>query len=213
MDLLPAQRVAHPQPLAYDLVLGGERGCVRVTVGDGAPQVVSSDAPRAPGDVDFQVFGDQAALARLLIAGPLRRRFGRRVARVRGKRAGLEALEALVGVRMGLPALHRAGVRIEPRTILSVIARLIDPGWTAREQFSLVYETPGAEPVYLLVRDGRSVEVTEVAPAGRIATTISGPVGSFELVISGQRPEQVTVTGDEWPLALVRKWIKRAQSG
>ncbi|MGI8505393.1 MAG: hypothetical protein ACR2MK_01065 [Solirubrobacteraceae bacterium] len=213
VDLLPAQRAVHPHPVAYDLVLGGERGCVRVTVGDGAPQVVLGDSPRAPADVDFQVFGDQAALGRLLIAGPLRRRFGRGVARVRGTRSGLDALEALVRVRLGLPALHRAGVRIEPRTILSVVARLIEPGWTTRERFSLAYETPGTETVYLLVRDGRPVEVTEVAPAGRVATSISGPVGTFELLISGRRPAQATVTGDEWPLALVRKWIKRAQSG
>ncbi len=212
LDLLPAQRLVHPQPVAYDLVLGGERGCTRVTAGDQGVTIVLDDAPRSPSDVDFQVFGDHAATARLLIAGWFRRRFSRRVARVRGNREKLEALEALVGLRVGIGALYGAGVRMQPRTALTLAAGLIQPEWTAREQFSIAYASPDAGTAYLIVRDGAAPHVTEVAPAAPAVTTIEGPPGSFELIVSGERPELVTVIGDEWPLALVRKWIKRAQS-
>ncbi len=37
--------------------------------------------------------------------------------------------------------------------------------------------------------------------------------GAFELLLTGARPAHATLTGDEWPLTLVGKWIKRAQSG
>jgi hypothetical protein len=213
LDLLPAQHLVHPQPVAYDLVLGGERSCARVTVSDQGVAIVLADAPRSPNDVDFQVFGDHAATARLLTAGWFRRRFSRRVARVRGNRAKLEALEALVGLRVGLSALYGAGVRMQPRTALTLAAGLIQPEWTAREEFSIAYTSPDAGTAYLVVRDGAPPQASEVAPAAPAVTTIAGPPGSFELIVSGERPELVTVTGDEWPLALVRKWINRAQSG
>jgi hypothetical protein len=212
LDLLPAQHLVHPQPVAYDLVLGGERSCARVTVTDQGVAIVLADAPRSPSDVDFQVFGDHAATARLLTAGWFRRRFSRRVARVRGNRAKLEALQALVGLRLGLGALYSAGVRMQPRTALTLAAGLIQPEWTAREQFSIAYTSPDAGTAYLVVRDGAPPQASEVAPAAPAVTTIVGPPGSFELIVSGERPELVTVTGDEWPLALVRKWINRAQS-
>ncbi len=51
------------------------------------------------------------------------------------------------------------------------------------------------------------------ARAGRIATTIEGPADAAALVLSGERTDGVTITGEDWPLALLRKWIKRAQSG
>ena len=47
LDLLALQRAAFPHPIAYDLVLGPGRGCVRVTVGEGHP-ASSFVAPRAP---------------------------------------------------------------------------------------------------------------------------------------------------------------------
>ena len=149
----------------------------------------------------------------MLVAGPLRRRFGRRVARVRGRRAGVSALEALIGVRLDLASLHQLGVRLEPRTAMALIAALIDPDQTAQEQFVLAYAPAGEDELYLLVGDGGPVRVTGVRPAGRVVVTITGPAGSLEQVVSGERPPDATVTGDEWPLALVRKWVKRAQSG
>ena len=211
LELLPAQHAAAPEPVAYDLVLGGHRGCARVTVKDGAPVIRYADGPRPGGEVDFQVLGDPAALARLLTAGPLRRRWGRGVARVRGRRDRLRALRALTEVRLDFPGLYRAGVRLAPEMTLMIVARLIEPAWTARERFTLAYAGEAAT-VYLLVRDGHPLEVTDEAPGDRIATTITGPADALPLVLSGERGQPVTVSGEDWPLALLRKWIKRAQS-
>ncbi len=211
LELLPAQRAAFAEPVAYDLVLGGHRGCARVTVKDGAPVIRYADGPRPGGEVDFQLLGEPAAIARLLTLGPLRRRLSRGVARVRGRRDRLTALRSLVGVRLDLPGLYQAGVRLPPEMALTLVARMIQPAWTAGERFTLAYAGE-AGTWYLLVRDGHPVQVTDEAPGDRIATTITGPAQALTLVLSGQRPESVAVTGEDWPLALLRKWIKRAQS-
>ncbi len=199
--------------MAYDLVFGEGRGCAQVTVDDGPPAIRHADGPRAREQVDFQVQGSPAAIARMLTAGAFRRRFGRGVARVRGRRDRLEALRSLPAVKLDLRGLHRIGVRLEPELALRLVALMIDPAWTARERFAVAYAVKGAPTRYLLVRDGAPVEVTVDAPAGRIATTIEGPADAAALVLSGERTDQVTITGEDWPLALLRKWIKRAQSG
>jgi hypothetical protein len=212
VDLLPAQRAVHPDPLAYDLVLGGDQGCARVTVSESGSRVVLEDRTRDLRDVDFQVVGDYAAIARLLLAGPIRRRLDRNVARVHGNRKAISALEALVGLRLDLTALYREGVRMGPRTALTVTAELIQPEWTTGVRFCIAYESRWAETVYLVVNDGAPVEVVGEAPGGWVSTAISGQAGAYELLLTGARPVHATVTGDEWPLTLVGKWIKRAQS-
>ncbi|MDQ6836545.1 MAG: hypothetical protein M3016_10205, partial [Actinomycetota bacterium] len=161
---------------------------------------------------DFKLTGDPAALARLLVARGLRRRFGRRVAAVQGKRDRVAALDALIATELTLDGLHRSGVRFEPRTVLSLLAHLIEPAWTEGERFSLVYRTPEQPAAYLVIGDRRRIEVTETRPGQEVTTKISGPPGSLELILAG-RPDGLTrVSGDSRPLSLVRSWIKRAQS-
>jgi hypothetical protein len=213
VDLLPAQRALHPDPIAYDLILGGDRGCARVTVGGSGSRVVLEESPRDAGEVDFQVNGDYAEIAQLLAAGPIRRRFGRNVARVHGNRKGVAALEALVALRLDLVALYREGVRMHPRTALTVAAELIEPEWTIGVRFCIAYESRWAETVYLVIDDGAQPRVADEAPDGLVSTAFSGQAGAFELLLTGARPMHATLTGDEWPLTLVGKWIKRAQSG
>ena len=212
VDLLPAQRAVHPDPIAYDLVLGGDRGCARVTVSSSGSRVVLEEGPRDASEVDFQVSGDYAAIAQLLAAGPIRRRLSRNVARVQGNRKGIAALEALVALRLDLVALYREGVRMHPRTALTVAAELIEPEWTIGVRFCIAYESRWAETVYLVVDDGAPARVADEAPEGLVSTAISGQAGVFELLLTGARPLHATLTGDEWPLTLVGKWIKRAQS-
>ncbi|MGI9183623.1 MAG: hypothetical protein ACR2GZ_01450 [Solirubrobacteraceae bacterium] len=212
VDLLPAQRALYDQAVSYDLVLGPAQS-IRVTRAPGAPAVRRGSSPRLPGEVDFQVFGGHAPLARMVVAGWFRRRFGRRVARVQGRRTGVAALEALVGLHVDLASLLRLGVRFEPRTALVIIAGMIDRAQTAKQRFSLAYAATGEDELFLIVADGAPVEVTGARPRGQIAITIAGPVGSLERVVAGQRSPEVTVTGDDRPLALLREWVKHAQSG
>jgi TolA-binding protein len=211
MDLLPAQREAAPERVRYDLVFESRRGCARVTVDDGAPVLVRAREPRPAAEVDFQVVGDPAAIARLLTAGPWRRRFGRGVARVRGRRRGLAALRALPGVRLDLIGLHRVGVRLEPELILRLVAMMIEPSWTEREQFALRFVSEDA--LYLVVRPGVAAAVVDEAPASGVTTTISASAEGLMLALAGGPASNVEITGEDWPLVLLRKWIKRAQSG
>ncbi len=118
-----------------------------------------------------------------------------------------------MGAHLDLGSLHRLGVRLDPRTAMALIAAVIDPTETAKERFSLAYAPTGQDELFLLVRDGAAVQVTGVRPDGRIAARIAGPVGSLEQVVADQPSPEITLTGDQWPLALLRKWIKRAQSG
>ena len=212
VDLLPAQGAATGETVSFDLVLAPEH-TIQVRAADGTAMIRRASSPRPIGEVDFQVVGAHAALARMLVAGPLRRRLSRRVARVRGQRAGVAALEALIGLRADLASLHRLGVRFEPRTAMVVYAALIDPALTIEERFSLAYAPAGEDLLFLLVRNGAPLVVTGVRPAGRIAATIAGPAGSFERVVAGEPTAATLMTGDERPIALLRKWVKRAQSG
>jgi hypothetical protein len=215
LELLPLQRIAYPHPVSYDLVLGDDRGCVRVTVGEGAPAIGLQGTPGPRDQVDFQVFGDPARIARLLSAGPFRRRLRAGLAKVRGSREGITALDALLGIPLDLRALHGGGVRLDPATAFELVASMIDPVWTAGEGFTLAHEDPEAAAAgvtYLLVRPGRRIEVTRKAPEGRIATTISCRADDLLLVLAGEPVPRLAVRGDVGPLALLRTWIKRAQS-
>jgi len=212
IELLPAQGAAIAKPVSYDLLLSGRLNAVRVTAADGPP-LIETGEPRNRADVDFQVIGDHAALARMIVAGWRQRRFGRGVARVRGRRSKAAALESLVGARLNLVELHRLGVRFRARTALVIVAGLIDPALTANERFSLAYTADDGEPVYLTIQGGEPPAVTAQRPAGGGALSVAGPAGTLERVLSGERPDGATVIGDEWPLALLRKWVKTAQSG
>ena len=212
VDLLPAQRAVDSEPVAYDVMLGGEAGCMRVTVDESGARVVHDDVPRRRREVDFQVIGDYAALTAMLTATPLKRRFGRGVARVRGTRKRVAALEALPDVRLDLGGLYAAGVRMHPLTLLTVLRHAIEPGWTEGVQFTLAYESPPEPTAYLIVGAGPDAQARTDAPQGPVSTRVSGPLGSLELLLAGTPGEQTVVIGDELPLTQIAEWIKRAQS-
>ena len=214
LELLPLQRVVYPHAIAYDLVLGTGpgRGCVAVTATADTATIAVQSIPRPREAVDFQVYGEPARIARLLTAGRLRRRFSRRVARVRGRRQGVAALSALLGTPLDLAALHDAGVALDPATAFSLVASMIDPAWTVRERFTLAHVEPEAATTYLIVSDGRPLRVTRTAPEGRIATTLSGTAEQLLAALAGQPAGGLTVTGDGGALTSLRAWIDHAQS-
>jgi hypothetical protein len=219
LELLPLQRVVYPHPVAYDLVLESGRSdarplrrCVWVTVPNGTQAIAVETTPRAQTEVDFQVYGDPARIARLLTAGWFRRRFSRKVARVRGRREGLAALRALLGTPLDLRELHRAGIRLEPATAFALVAAMIKPGWTRGERFTLAHEDPRAASTFLIVQDGSAAQMARRPPEGRVATTVACPAGQLLAVLAGEEVPGVVVRGDERPLATVREWIKLAQS-
>ena len=216
LDLLVLQRAAYPHPIAYDLVLGPGRGCVRVTVGEGPPVIERQGAARTRDEVDFRVRGEPARIARLLTAHGIWRRLGGRVggrvARVRGHRDGLQALQALLSMPLDLIALRDAGARLRAEAVFGLVAGMIDAAWTVGESFAIAHRDPDGALTYLTVRDGRAITVTRTAPVGRVAATIDGPADVLVTVLSGAPAPEGRLSGDESPLQSLRTWIKRAQS-
>ncbi len=212
LELLPAQRAVHPEPIAYDLVLPGET-CIRLTVADDALKLELGQ-PRPPEEVRFAVTGDPAGLARLLAAGRIGRRLRRGLPKVTGDRHGLQALDALVRAPLSLRQLHDAGVRLEPRLALEVVARMIDPGWTSGPRFAIGYLASDVTPVvYLEVGDGRPAKVSEAVEPGLVAGTIVAEAESLLALLDGGEPGAAEFDGERTGLAQLVSWVKRAQSG
>ncbi len=128
--LLPAQGTAWSDPIAYDIVLAPDDVVRLTSAGGGAsPEIERAETPRDLGEVAFRATGGPAEVARLIAAGPFRRRFRRRgLARVEGARREVAAPAAILDTRLDLEQLQAAGVRLEPR----VAAELVD--WIERAQ-------------------------------------------------------------------------------
>ncbi|MBV9818729.1 MAG: hypothetical protein JOZ07_10300 [Solirubrobacterales bacterium] len=219
LELLPLQRVVDRGPLAYDLVLGPGRGCVRVTVRDGETVVERAEDPRPLERVFFRVRGEPARIARLLNAHGIWRYVGLRVARVRGRRRGLAVLQALLGLPLDPGWLGYAGARLSPRSVLSLAGAVVEPAWTRGQDFVIAHEdtecaSPGERGTYLIVRPGRRVAVSTTPPAGETATTrISGSADALAAVLAGGGTAAALVGGDPGPLATLRGWLDYARSG
>jgi hypothetical protein len=218
IGLLGAQRAAWPHAVAYDLLLGPGYGTVQVTVGERGVSVERAGAARAREQVVFQIAGGPARLARLLTAGPLRRLLRVGVARVRGRREGVAALRALLALPLDLGALRGAGVTVDAETLFTLLAAMIEPGWTQGERFSISHTDERGHAVFLQIRDGHPPLVSLEPPTGRIATELSGPPEAIWQALADGTPQPragagTAVRGDQGPLTLVRTWANRAQSG
>ncbi|HUA06164.1 MAG TPA: hypothetical protein VMB27_19820 [Solirubrobacteraceae bacterium] len=219
LALLPAQRAADPQPVAYDLVLG-DLASASVTVSSTGARIDLGDSSRPLTEVDFQLVGDLSSIARLLAAGPLARRLGslpflHHMARIRGDRGRLGSLEKLIDAPLSLSQLHGAGVGFDSVLAMTVAALMIEPAWTAGERFTIAHREPAATApdAYLHIRDGRVPLVTEEPPHGPVETTIECPAEDLIGVLAGDHVAFVSISPDERPVALVRQWLDRAQCG
>jgi hypothetical protein len=215
LSLLRMQRIADPQPVSYDIVLGSGYGCEQVTSDDVSIEVVRQAAPRPLAQVDLHVIGGPDRFAKLLAAGRIRRRLGFGLARVRGNRARLATLDALLSLPLDLPALVDGGMSTDPSILLSLVAAVVRPDWTRGARFSISHREDNAPATYLLIADGHGPTVTKVTPTGPVATVISCPQSELASVLTGSpalTPGSVQVAGDPAPLAQLQAWLKRAQS-
>lgn len=211
IHLLPAQGRAVSGTLRYDIALGGG-DCRAVTVTEGEVHLSARRGPRPLADIDFMIEGDLASLGRLLLYGSLRRRLSRRVARVRGNRRALAALERLVRDPGALAAWPEAGVGLEPELALWLAAGMIEPAWTAGERFAIGHQSPDARGrAYLLVRDGARPRVSRQPPLGPVATTIRSTGEDLLALLAAGSDAHVALHGEARPVVLLRDWIARAQ--
>jgi hypothetical protein len=218
LALLPAQRAADPHPVAYDLILS-DLLVAHVTVGSAAAHVVLDANARPRSEVDFQLVGDLASVARLLATGPVRRRLRtrRRIAGVRGDRRRLSALDRLIHAPLSLQQLHAAGVRLDPVLAFTLAGLAVEPEWTAGERFAIGHREPRspAPDAYLHVRDGKPALASAEPPHGPVAAVIVCP-GDELLVALGRAAGAAGAAGaegEERPLSLVAQWLERAQCG
>jgi hypothetical protein len=215
LALLPAQRAADPHPVAYDLVLSDVL-VAHVTSDSLAVHVEHDATARPPSEVDFQLVGDLAGVARLLRAGRVRRRLRvppRRMARVRGDRRRLAAIDRLIDARLTARELHAAGVRLDAVLAFTLAGLMIEPAWTTGERFTIGHrESAAATPdAYLHIRDGRPPLASAEPPHGPVATVLESPADEVLGALAGATG--TLVVGEERPLALLGQWLDRAQSG
>jgi hypothetical protein len=213
LDLLPAQGAAYDRPVAYDLVLGRDVGTVAVTLRDGQLELASRSSAREPAAVDFQAIGSPGRIARLLTARWVRRRTKLGLARVRGDRRHLEALQALIRTPLSLAELHEAGVRMDPQMALTLVSLMIEPARTKGEEFTVALEEAGAASAFLKIRSRSRPRVLEAESADRVTTTVVVEGESLLAVLAGDRAAATEVRGDERALSTLLEWIKRAQCG
>jgi hypothetical protein len=213
LHLLPAWHALHPLPVAFDLILD-DRACVRVTVGAGPVEVQHADTPRRPEDVHFQVQADLERLARTMAAGRLRRRLGRRMARIAGDHEAFARLGLLVRAALTLPELHDAGARLDPAFTFTLLTRMIEPAWTVGERFTVAHRLPETTTAdaHLEVKDGAPVSGGEGPPAGPVDTTIVCPTPSLVNALIARPAPEVRIEGPPDPLARLAEWIDRAQA-
>jgi hypothetical protein len=216
IGLLPAQALAHPAPISYDLRLApGDYLHVTVAGDPPATEVSRSGAPRAREQRSFSIEGDPGALARTVAAGPLRRRFGRRMARIEGSRSAFAALPAILRLDRGLDQLIDAGLRLDPERAFALAAAMIDPRWTSEQQFTIGHsagmESASTGPTFLQVRRGERAAVSTTPPSGKVAATVVCPDGLLLDVLAGRRDPGARITGDEAAVATVIEWLDRAQ--
>jgi hypothetical protein len=103
-------------------------------------------------------------------------------------------------------------VRPDPLVAFGLLAAMIDPAWTATEGFTVAHAPSAANRTYLLVREGRPLSATRIAPEGGPSTTIHCAPDDLLATLAGEAVPGVRVDGDVGAYLSLRKWIKRAQS-
>jgi hypothetical protein len=216
IGLLPAEGIVHRAPIAYDLVLSDEL-TIQLTLGapPASPAIAITDSPRELTEVAFRVTGDHASLARLVNVPSARRILRRGRARVDGRRREIAAIVELVRSPLGLDQLYGAGVRLEPEVALLLAASMLRPSWTATERFTIAHFEggPSGPATYLNIRRDQPATVTDTAPLGPVAATISCRGESLLAVLAGKLDAAVAISGDAGQLLALLGWLERAQRG
>jgi hypothetical protein len=154
--------------------------------------------------------GPPATVARVVVKGRLRRRLGWEMAQLACELSVVSALATLVRLRVSPTRLHAAGVRLDARVALALVANAIDPRWTLGHRFTLAHVD--ADATYLEVRDGRRPALRGEAPAGFVQTTVRCRGRDLFPLLAGEPGAVGTVEGERRPLELVQGWFQDATS-
>jgi hypothetical protein len=154
------------------------------------------------------------AIARLVVAGRLRRRIGWERAGLECRLSTVSAMSRLVRLRTSPAELHAAGVRLDAYLAFSLVALSIEPVWTVGSRFTIAHSETAADApdAYLTVRDGDPLVVGTEPPAVPVATTISCDGPALVGALVGEQPSGVTISGEGPALADVQRWFASATS-
>ena len=216
LALLPAHGLVEPtRNLRYDLVLE-DVGCLAVTLLGGTVKIAEQLAPRATGEVDFQIDTSLAGLGVLLAAGRTRRMIARERATVIPDRDRIDTLRALAQAPLGLRALHSVGVRLDPLLAYRALTLSIEPQWTAGHRFTLLHEVEGspARRCCVYVDGERPVSVMAPSRHTHANVTIICPPDLFLPLLAGEltlTKERKLVHGDIDAFTAFQDWIARIE--
>jgi hypothetical protein len=204
--LLPAQALL-AEHLVYHLVLPAGR-LVRVELEPGSARVQPD--PR-PGPVEATVRGSLAALAPLA-AGDAGWRLGD--LRVDGSRRRIRRLLRARRRPVTLADLALVAPPPPPRPLLTALAAVVEPAWTAGHRFGVSYSVAGHGRHTVVVDGGRPLRVLDNGGGHPHAATVEVSPAGLVAVLAGQHPpagEHAEVAGDARALEVLHAWFDRAR--
>jgi hypothetical protein len=157
-----------------------------------------------------------ATVARLVVAGRVRRRIGWERADLAFGRPALNDLARIARLRATPAQLDAVGVRLDAYLAFALVAFAIRSAWTRGHRFVIAHldagpTADGGAPVatYLTIRDGSRPAVGTDTPPIPIAVTLDC-AGEELLAALGAPPTEVRFSGQRPALNLVRGWFARA---
>ncbi len=216
LGLLPALAGVVERPTAFELTLP-DAGRLLVRAAPGRTSVESIGARAKRGTIDFRLRADPAALGAFAAAeGVGRIRAPARV-RLRGRRVHAAVLQRLVRAPLTLTGLAELGVDLGPELAYRLLARGVEPAWTAGHAFTILHETTGlgGSRAWVSVGDGQPLAVSGSPPAGPVAASVFCRRGALLPVLAGAplpAGEDAALGGDPAAFALLQGWLARAQS-
>ena len=213
--LLPVQAVIVQGPVDYDLTIT-EIGTFSVSVNSGRAYVNAIAEPRGRREAEFHLSADALTLAELIAGVPHKLGRFRGPARVSGRKRRAKPLKSIRTAGLSLAEAARAGARLEPALVFRTFPYVIHPAWSRNQSFTVAQQILGDPPEtwYLVVGNGRGMRVLSTPPEDGADATVTMTREAFghllrgEPVPSGHRP---SIRGDRAAVALLKRWLDRAQ--
>jgi hypothetical protein len=220
VSLLPAQAIATPRWLSYDLTLTGDRSYA-VDVDQASVRIEERPEPRPLEETDARITATLAQLGDLVLRGSqgLRLSPRRRPIAVEGERARLHDLVALARAPLSLATLRDAGVSLRTELLLRMIASAIGDSWTMGLRFTIAFEPAGrlGPTCYLRVNDGRPATIGRQLPLDLPAAVVRCSDRALMHLLTGIEPalgDAVTIAGPSpQTVTLVCRWVRQLERG